>query len=418
MQLGQYKINLWGINTYGFGIAGGTLQYSSQGSHSFYNSANNNNTFNIDLEGTISCRGSLIVGNINSFPNVQLGSTNGNNIAIATTAGSFSTSSLANDMVIRSINRLLLQSGSGGYAILIDTNNAVIFPADRWIYSNDSTKQRLSFGANGRTYYQGYGNSSVLDINHEWRNHNGDQKMSLDFTGNLRIKGVLLANFLTIANTNRDLTGINIELTNTNDRNDAVLYCIQGTFTGFHRVYTEDENFNIEDPQKFKDDYEGRIVVSTGKIATDTTDDNDNKDNTEWRILQDKEGIAIEDALPKIELSRKRKDKRVFGVLGDKRRTNNRTERLIVNSVGEGAVWIINSNGNFENGDLITTSNYLGYGENQQTEFITNYTCGKITMSCDFQLDSELYQCKEIEEYNENGEKLKVAFVACLYYCG
>ena len=123
-----------------------------------------------------------------------------------------------------------------------------------------------------------------------------------------------MANFLTIANTNRDLTGINIELTNVNDRNDAVLYCIQGTFTGFHRVYTEDEKFNIEDPQTFKNDYEGRIVVSTGKIATDTTDDNDNKDNTEWRILYDKEGITIEDALPKIELSRIRKDKRVFAV--------------------------------------------------------------------------------------------------------
>ncbi len=41
------------------------------------------------------------------------------------------------------------------------------------------------------------------------------------------------------------------------------------------------------------------------------------------------EGITVEDALPKIELSRKRKDKRVFGVLGDKRRTNNRAERLV-----------------------------------------------------------------------------------------
>jgi hypothetical protein len=227
-----------------------------------------------------------------------------------------------------------------------------------------------------------------------------------------------VANFLTIANTNRDLTGINIDFTNTNDRNDAVLYCIQGTFTGYHRCFTEDINFNIEDPQKFKDDYEGRIVVSTGKIATDTTDDNDNKDNTEWRILQDKEGITVEDALPKIELSRKRKDKRVFGVLGDKRRTNNRAERLIVNSVGEGAVWVCNSNGNFQNGDLITTSNYLGYGELQDSEFITNYTCGKITMDCSFEFGSPYYECKEIDDLDLEGNKLRVAFVACVYYCG
>jgi hypothetical protein len=48
-----------GINTYGFGIAGSTLQYSSQGNHTFYNSANNATTFNIDLSGNVVCSGSL-----------------------------------------------------------------------------------------------------------------------------------------------------------------------------------------------------------------------------------------------------------------------------------------------------------------------------------------------------------------------
>ena len=43
--LNQYKINLYGTNSYGFGIAGSTLQYSSQGFHKFYNSGNNANTF-------------------------------------------------------------------------------------------------------------------------------------------------------------------------------------------------------------------------------------------------------------------------------------------------------------------------------------------------------------------------------------
>jgi hypothetical protein len=138
-----------------------------------------------------------------------------------------------------------------------------------------------------------------------------------------------------------------------NAQNNTALYCIQGTFTGFHRVFTEDEKFNIEDPQKFKDDYEGRIVISTGKIATDT------KINEEWEIKYDKEGITIEDALPMIELSRKKKDKRVFGVLGMANRNNSRPERMVINSVGEGAIWVSNSNGNIENGDYIQSSNYL-----------------------------------------------------------
>ncbi len=65
------------------------------------------------------------MGNNNSYPDLQLGSTNGNNLGIATTAGDFSTSSAVNDMVIRSLNRLILQSGGGGYGILIDAANNV-----------------------------------------------------------------------------------------------------------------------------------------------------------------------------------------------------------------------------------------------------------------------------------------------------
>ena len=79
-----------------------------------------------------------------------------------------------------------------------------------------------------------------------------------------------------------------------------------------------------------------------------------------------------------IEFSRKRKDKRVFGVLGDKRRTNNGPERLIVNSVGEGGIWVVKSNGNIENGDYITSSDNLGYGEKQYDDLLHNDTVAKI----------------------------------------
>jgi hypothetical protein len=269
----------------------------------------------------------------------------------------------------------------------------------------------MYFISNGATVYQGYGDASDFSINHEWRNNSGETTMYLTNAGSLVLDGVLNCRFITVTNTNRDLTGIQREFTIAGDMNNTTLFCIQGTFTGFHRVFTEDENFNNDDPQKFKDDYEGRIVISTGKIATDTTD-SDNKDNTEWQILYDKEGITIEDALPKIELSRIRKDKRVFGVLGDRRRSNNRAERLIVNSVGEGGIWVCNSNGNIENGDYITSSDYLGYGEKQDDDLLHNYTVAKATMNCDFILDSPYYKCLEL---NDN---IKIAFIACTYHCG
>ena len=95
-----------------------------------------------------------------------------------------------------------------------------------------------------------------------------------------------------------------------------------------------------------------------------------------------------------------------------KNRKNSNEKRLIVNSVGEGGIWVINSNGSIENGDYITSSNYLGYGEKQDEIFLCNYTVAKATIDCTFELDSNLYNCLELE----NG--FRIAFIAVTYHCG
>ena len=420
-RVSDFLIYLWG-NDYGFGINGGVLRYNvpNGASHIFYHGTTDR--LNINTNGSLIASGKLIVGNNNSYPDLQLGSTNGNNLGIATGAGGFSQSALAGDMVIRSLNRLILQSGGGGAAFVIDTANNILVNAlsltnsiylktDLWNYSTDG-KERFWFGNNGITYYRGHGGTDYTTI-HEWRNKDNGKIMELDNLGNLTLQYQLSCRVFTIANANRDLLGISFENTATGSSRIAVVYAIQGTFTGIHRVFTEDEKFNKEKPQIFKDEYEGRIVISSGKIATDT-----NPTDKEWVIEYDKAGITIEDSLPIIQLSRKKKDKRVYGCIGDKRRSNSRSERLVVNSVGEGAVWVCNSNGCFENGDLITTSDYLGYGELQDDDLIHSYTFGKIVMNCSFELDSPYYECKEIDDLDGNGNKLRVAFVACVYYCG
>ena len=116
--------------------------------------------------------------------------------------------------------------------------------------------------------------------------------------------------------------------------------------------------------------------------------------------------------MPIIQLSRIKKDKRVFGVMGDPKRNNNNKCRLIVNSVGEGGICVSNTNGNIENGDYIQSSDLLGYGEKQDDDLLYNYTVAKATMDCNFELDSQYYQCNQIE----NG--VRVAFIACSYHCG
>ena len=230
-------------------------------------------------------------------------------------------------------------------------------------------------------------------------------------SGNLNVYGTFYSSstlscaMLSVPNSGSDYVGVQLN-TSQGTYYNTTLCIMYGTFTGFHRCFTKDALYDNNDPQKFKNDYMGRIVISTGKIATDL------KTNDEWEIKYDKAGITIEDALPIIELSRTRKDKRVFGVLGMASRKNSRPERMIINSVGEGGIWVCNANGNIENGDYIQSSNYLGYGENQQTEFLCNYTVAKATMNCDFELDSPLYECQEIED------GIRIAFISCSYHCG
>ena len=110
------------------------------------------------------------MGTDNAYPDIRLGSANGNNLAIATGAGGFSQSSLAGDMVLRSLNRLILQSGGGGYGILIDTSNKVFVNSG---ILNINAAEWSSGGSKGLIFRSGYDvpnnnnyNCSILTYDH------------------------------------------------------------------------------------------------------------------------------------------------------------------------------------------------------------------------------------------------------------
>jgi hypothetical protein len=115
-----------------------------------------------------------------------------------------------------------------------------------------------------------------------------------------------------------------------------------------------------------------------------------------------KSAITIDESLPIVSLSNVAQDKACFGVVSKMEESNEayRTEitgglvsesikiagdnRAIVNSVGEGAIWVVDTNGPLESGDYITTSNVAGYGQKQDDDVLHNFTVAKITMDCDF----------------------------------
>ncbi len=147
-------------------------------------------------------------------------------------------------------------------------------------------------------------------------------------------------------------------------------------FTGQHRNIVNNAEENSV----------GLIVVSTGKYINL---DNNMKPN-------------INESLPICEISNKEKDKSVFGVISDKEdeervyhtgawasvyeKANVNEKRYFINSVGEGAMWVCNTNGDLENGDYITTSNVSGYGQKQDDDLLHNFTVAKITCDCNFSL--------------------------------
>ena len=79
--------------------------------------------FTVD-NGNVSCTGSIFITNTVN-PYVQFGSVNGHNLGVATGAGGLSSSAATGDMVLRSINNLYLQSGTGGHALRINTGNNI-----------------------------------------------------------------------------------------------------------------------------------------------------------------------------------------------------------------------------------------------------------------------------------------------------
>jgi hypothetical protein len=113
------------------------------------------------------------------------------------------------------------------------------------------------------------------------------------------------------------------------------------------------------------------------------------------------EAITIDESLPVVALSNVSQDKSCFGVVSSVEGVGtSRSEtkggfisetpkvlgdnRAIVNSLGEGALWVVNTGGPLESGDYVTTSNVAGYGQRQDDDVLHNYTVAKITMDCDF----------------------------------
>ena len=220
---------------------------------------------------------------------------------------------------------------------------------------------------------------------------------------------------------------------------------VQLNFTGQHRTFV------TSIPYEETPNYEGMIVSAN----------TNNYVRMSGGIAKGLEAITINESLPLVSLSNVAYDKKCFGVISYAEDPDRRTDgygnfvsvfekesgdtRIYINSVGEGAIWVVNTNGNLESGDYITTSNIAGYGQKQDDDLLHNYTVAKITMDCDFNPPQQPVQIilKDAEGNNildqygqiqwvddpdgatEPAYKTRqleggyiAAFVGCTYHCG
>lgn len=147
----------------------------------------------------------------------------------------------------------------------------------------------------------------------------------------------------------------------------------QSSFTGQH--YTVPASG--ADASEFRP---GMVVVSSGE--------HDSINKGGYKARGGVSSIRSDAALPRVVLTDQSADRRVFGVVDSWRNNewvNYVDKRLLVNSLGEGAVLVCSKNGPIRNGDLLQTSSVRGYAERQDSEFVASYTVGKATMDCDFE---------------------------------
>jgi hypothetical protein len=183
---------------------------------------------------------------------------------------------------------------------------------------------------------------------------------------------------------------------------DTTLLNNSFNFTGQHKTFIKDIPFSQAEA------FEGLIVSS-----------NQNKYiKMDKGIAVGANAITISECLPVVSISANAYDKKCFGVICKSEDPEKRTDgmgnilcslgkelgdtRVYINSVGEGAMWVMNTAGALESGDYITTSNVAGYGQRQESEFLANYTVAKITMDCDFNPQTQPVQriLKELANVN------------------
>ena len=142
-----------------------------------------------------------------------------------------------------------------------------------------------------------------------------------------------------------------------------------------------------------------------------------------YNDIQNQQPISVNDAVPIVSLAAIDNDTSVYGVVSmfvNSLETSIggisisyegfSVEKVVVNTMGHGGMWVCDIRGDLSKGDLISSCIIPGYGALQDSEpgTVKNYTVAKITCDCAF--------VSQDEEIEYGGQFYKRRFVGCAYY--
>jgi len=169
-------------------------------------------------------------------------------------------------------------------------------------------------------------------------------------------------------------------------------------FTGSHLCITKEQFNNLNNDGKNDlseyENNEGFIVRSTGLIYN----------------IEEHYSTSINEALPVIEYTSKINDASIYGVIVKKTNIVNCIPRLVINSIGEGAIIVSNYSGNIHNGDYITSCPLKGIGMKQVDDLLYSYTIAKALTNEEFN--------DNYKTVNYDGTDYRYKLVGCTYHCG
>ncbi len=278
------------------------------------------------------------------------------------------------DLAIGDSDTGLKQKGDGVLALMTDNNERMrVTNSGIMIGSEDTPLGKLDVrgvirvqdGTSDTDFFRAYTNDSTGRFFFRWGQLGGDSS-----TGDYNVHVIMLKN-------SQEASVGFFE----NNNNEGSF-----DFTGQHRSIM---NTNYEN------DVLGLIASATGQLINL---DNGNR-------------ATVNESLPYCILANSDNDKKVYGVISQKEdggaqrgygsgfvatmdKANDNEQRMYINAVGEGGIWVCSKNGAIENGDYVTSSSVVGYGMKQVLNqgLLTNYTVAKLTQDCEFSLTKVVKQ--------------------------